>query len=82
MQLLIIGTCAFCFVAGVILGGAINRPTVRTVEFDRPSVEVEEIPGEGEACVVIQAPKHRHPITQAIIFDGDTVRLYREVKTI
>lgn len=79
---LIICTCIFTFCAGVIVGGAIDRPTVHPWQLTHPPVEVEEVPDDGEAFIIITAPKHKHPITAALLFDGDAVRIFREVKTI
>ena len=78
----IIAACVFTFCAGFILGGAITRPEVRTVEMTRPTVDVEEVPDEGEAYIIIEAPKHRHPLTSALIFDGDAVRIFREQRRV
>lgn len=80
--ILIICTCIFTFCAGVILGGAIHRDAVRVVDFNRPAVEAEDIPDQGETYVYVIVPEHKHPITAALMFDGDEMAIFKEARRI
>lgn len=71
----ILGVCLLCI--GGVIGAAIPNPP--PLFYTPPaSVAVEEVPEEGTAVLVVRAPDHVHPITCALIYDGDKLRKFKE----
>ena len=64
------------FIGAVI--GATLPVNVDAWQLIRPAVVVEEMPEDGTAFLIIEAPRHANPISHALIFDGDTVRMFKE----
>lgn len=71
----ILGVCLLCI--GGVIGAAIPDPPP-LFPTSPALVAVEEVPEEGTAVLVVKAPDHVHPITCALIYDGDKLRKFKE----
>lgn len=71
----ILGVCLLCI--GGVIGAAIPAPPP-LFYTPSPLVAVEEVPEEGTAVLIVRAPDHVHPITCALIYDGDKLRKFKE----
>lgn len=72
----ILGVCLLCI--GGVIGAAISDPPPPMFYTSPALVAVEEVPEEGTAVLIVRAPDHVHPITCALIYDGDKLRKFKE----